>query len=212
MAEDTIEIEVQYTIDDLAKASADIFLRCLENAPNLVLGYIRGAMIGVFSFCFVLFFIELFRNGGNVVLAASPVLEMLTSYEFWSFLILVFFCLWIFTVVVKHFTGKSGEYSCIKKTTRKLYKNGKNVAAVAPRKLVFAPKCITDTSEHTHSEYRWSAVEKIDTINDDLYVFVSSVAAIVVPSRYFKSDEEKQEVFEQLQKWFNDSQKGAVND
>jgi hypothetical protein len=57
---------------------------------------------------------------------------------------------------------------------------------------------ITEEGQHSRSTFSWDAVEKVAMTDDHVYVYVSAMAAIIIPRRAFASEAEWRELADTL--------------
>jgi hypothetical protein len=77
------------------------------------------------------------------------------------------------------------------KNTGKMYSEGKNRDLLGTHDLSISDDGITETTENCKSEYTWKALEKISGTDRHLYLYVSSVSAMILPLRTLNDEAEK---------------------
>ncbi|HVC98489.1 MAG TPA: YcxB family protein [Pirellulales bacterium] len=69
----------------------------------------------------------------------------------------------------------------------KVYAEGSNRAVLGWRRLSIGREGVVMISDLVESRIKWPAIEKIDTSNEHLFIYISSMSAHVVPIRAFAS-------------------------
>ena len=80
--------------------------------------------------------------------------------------------------------------SAARQNIRRLYKTGQNRGVFGEQKIVINKTEIARYNQYGHAAYYWPAVERIESSNKYLFIFVSSLDAIVIPKRDFSSEHE----------------------
>lgn len=204
MADDTIEIEYQLTVDD----HADFSVISLLDRPAKNLGL--KLLFIVFGFtlliCLILFagtFVTMIYIADGQVL---KVIEFLIrDFELpnirWEYLLITAFC-FLFCM----FPSEERRRLDIISHTKGIYREGKNALLTVPCKISISSNNIKSFCDYSQSEIKWIGVEKVENNEKGLCLFTTVVSGIFIPSRFFQSDKEKQRIFEQCQKWFLDVQ------
>ena len=81
----------------------------------------------------------------------------------------------------------------LRRALQKAYAGGKNFNVVGPRRIKITPEFLMHSSPLSQSVYRWAGVEKVRGDREGIYIFVSSLAAFVLPRRAFNSEQHFQE-------------------
>ena len=201
MSGEAIEIEYQLTVDDYAKFQADVSMTAEQRKAGAA-GVVRIYKIFVCVF-FVIIFLRFFIDVSKAEIKVSD----FWSYTFESlasaalpFLIFTFFVLYL------RFIGKKALHSRFKAITKRLLSVGENKAILAPVILMLCQNYVIHSSNFFKCEYYWSGIEKVQILNGDLYLFLSTYSALIVPTRFFKSEEEKQRIYVQCLKWWQAAQ------
>lgn len=197
MADDTIEIEYQLTADDLVKFTLDFWSSQKSVAYNSETTKFkrmgRFCIEALFVLSVGVLLIKVFKIDNNYAVFENDV----------SFLIFIGL---IFCMLFSFLPYEKWIQSCSKKKMMKKIETGKNENLLSSTKLYISAEGIKTYQKYATSDIKWKAVEKITIQNKDFCIFVSSVHALFVPSRFFGSEEKKQRIFEQCQKWFLDAQ------
>ena len=209
MADETIVIEYQLTLDDLADFSATVANSHQKKTPFLkrLLGQFKCMAFGILVVSLIIITISLFGNGFDVLESISMVVGMYTSAVFW---LLIIPSLIIF-LILSYFPRTKMLRKHYKNYLSMTFKNGNNKALLSPSTLILSPEFVRNENNYHHVKYRWEGIEKVEIINNSLSVFISSISAYYIPSRFFKSEEHKNEVFQKCQQWFSESNKEAQN-
>ncbi|MCL4677647.1 MAG: YcxB family protein [Alphaproteobacteria bacterium] len=202
---EVIEIEYQLTVDDYAKFNADVGMTDAQRragAAGLVRIY-KIFICAVLVITFSSFFIRVSK--------AEIEISDFWHYAFESFVKAAppFFIITFFVLYLRYI-GKKSLHSRFKAICRRMLNVGENKAILSPAKLAFTKGQIIHSSEFLKCEYYWSGIEKVEILNGDLYLFLSALSALIVPARFFKSEEEKQRVYEQCVKWWKSAQEKAA--
>ena len=70
---------------------------------------------------------------------------------------------------------------------------GENKDMLGNHSLTLDDDGIKDASENMESKISWNGVEKYIETNNHFFIYISSVAAYIVPKRVFVSQEQKNE-------------------
>jgi hypothetical protein len=198
---EVIEIEYQLTVDDYAKFSADVHFTKMQRRIGM-LSFLRTSIFIVLfllAVIFIVFFVRVFKGE----LELSGFLNFFIISLFNS--VLPFMIFWLF-VVFSFFFGTKFGYRKIKAVSKRKLGVGENRSFLAASKLMLAKGGVTQSSEYAKFEFKWAGIEKVEILNNDFCLFVSACSAIIVPSRFFKSEEEKQRIYVQCLKWWQAAQ------
>jgi hypothetical protein len=88
--------------------------------------------------------------------------------------------------------------SITKKRIIKMIDEGKNSHMFGFRSITLTETGVEETKEHGESKTAWSSIEKVEELQDYLYIFVGSLNAYIVPDRAFDNDEQKNEFLQIL--------------
>lgn len=97
------------------------------------------------------------------------------------------------------FFPKYFRYS-FKKRIEKLLNEGKNSTMFGPQTLSITDKGIFEFSEMEKSKVDMKAVERVDVTENYIYIYINAVNAYIIPSRAFKTLNEKYELIDLLKK------------
>ena len=75
---------------------------------------------------------------------------------------------------------------------------GENADMLGNRSLTLTEKCIIDLSTLSESKTDWSVIEKITQTKKHIFIFISAVAAYILPVRVFKDENEKKKFIMKL--------------
>lgn len=116
------------------------------------------------------------------------ILARITSISllFWLLPFLILIVLWI-AFYPRYFR------SYTRKNIIKMLDEGKNEAMFGTVSLELKELGMVEDSKLGESKINWSSVEKIDETKDYIYIYISSINAIVIPMRTFSSIKEKNE-------------------
>ena len=76
---------------------------------------------------------------------------------------------------------------------RKMLKEGNNETMFGPQRVAIAPEGILASNKTSESKLAWAAVQQVAEGEKHLFLFTSTMHAIVIPKIAFKSDEAKRE-------------------
>ena len=204
MADDTIEIEYQLTIDD----HAEFYVTFASDRP---VGYLVTKffftifivmLLGMLIFFGGVFVIMLYIEGGDF----AKVVEIITRNpplpKFrWELLLIIIIC-----CLYDVFPSKKKRFLNVLSDFKRRYNTGKNVLLTAPSRLTISSNSIKGSCDYSQSEINWFGIEKVENNEKGLCLFTSVVSGIFIPARFFKSEDERQRIFEQCQKWFLEAQ------
>ena len=205
MSGEVIEIEYQLTVDDYAKFSADTAMRHFGR-PKFSQSFIKTCL-AFFILLSCLFFTTLtltflFSNYFFFKEWLSSLLELYSNY----FFIMVIPLTFAFVVLISMFPDQKSRHRCLYNNAKYQINLGKKRMTFAPRKVELSSKCIAETSEFYEVCYKWAGMDSVSLQAGDLCFFTSSMSALIIPSRFFKSEEEKQRVYEQCLTWWQAAQ------
>ncbi|MBK9584766.1 MAG: YcxB family protein [Alphaproteobacteria bacterium] len=201
MSGGVIEIEVQLTVDDYTDFSTSV-------------NYDFKKRRNFFSALFFNFLLGLYGAGlAAVIMHGIFFLSGKTTFPQVLYDILttvfspgLFFILFIITSLFYFFPRLTFFKACIRSTTKKRYASGRNLVPFALTTMRINESKVSSSSQYHYAEYLWNGIEKVDITEGNLHIFVSSLSAFVIPARFFKSEEEKQRVYEQCLKWWQVAQ------
>lgn len=128
-----------------------------------------------------------------IFLLIPSMLIKVTSIPFgyWFKAFLVCYILWVV------FYPKYFKWS-VSKRIIKMLDEGKNTDMLGKRSLTLTESCIIDCSTLSESKTDWSVIEKITQTQKHIFIFISSVAAYILPVNVFKNDNEKKKFIDKL--------------
>ncbi len=205
MSGEVIEIEYQLTVDDYAKFSADLHFTKAQRKVGMLSFLKTSTFIILFllAVIFIIFFVRVFRGE----LELSGFLNFFIISLFNGVLPFIIFALF---VNFSFFFGTKFGYGKIKAVSKRMISVGENRSFLAATKLKIEKGAVTQSSEYAKLEFNWAGIEKVEIINRDLCLYISAISAIIVPSRYFKSEEEKQRIYAQCLKWWEAARENPV--
>ncbi len=200
MADDTIEIEYQLTVDDYAKFSAD---RQLASD-----GYKKSkkTFFKVYVVFCAFIVITNFFSAYNEYSQSQNITDVYSSI----FTVVLSFCL--LSYLLYFFTNRKKRHQALAACMMELLKEGLNKVWFSESSLVLSQSSVLYSCEYAKSEHIWDGIEKIEILDGDFCIFVSSISAFVIPSRFFESEEEKQRIYEQCVAWHKAAQGETLED
>jgi len=183
MAEETITINFQLNEKDYKKFSTHVFLRYRNRLSffEIFLMFVVYILLGVF----VAYIFQSTINQNVLTFLSYDVLRIL-----------------ILTVLL----FSPGVGTCLafdffyKQNSARVLKNDK--MPLAQTIISFSPDNISLSSQYVKAEYPWEGFEKIEIQNGDLCLFTSTLTAIYIPKRFFKTEQEMEFLYEKLIVWF----------
>ncbi|MBU3143700.1 YcxB family protein [Clostridium sp. CF012] len=110
---------------------------------------------------------------------------------YWFKVFLVSSVLWII------FYPKYFKWS-VSKRISKMLDEGENTDMLGKRSLTLTEKGIIDCSTLSESKTDWSVIEKITQTQKHIFIFISSVAAYILPVHVFNNENEKKRFIDKL--------------
>jgi hypothetical protein len=95
---------------------------------------------------------------------------------------------------------QSNRKSTIKRI-RKVLSEGNNNALLGRQVVSLSPEGVFIKNQAAESKFIWSAVDKIAENDKHVYLYTSSINALVIPKNCFQSEKEKQEFLEYINKY-----------
>jgi hypothetical protein len=86
----------------------------------------------------------------------------------------------------------------VSKRIIKMLDEGDNTDMLGKRSLSLTEKGIIDCSTLSESKTDWSVIEKITQTQKHIFIFISSVAAYILPVHVFKNENEKKRFMDKL--------------
>lgn len=203
MAEDTVEIEYQLTIDDIAKGSAEITLECLkkETFPKFLVRNIKSFLNFMFVVLIAVFFSELLTADGNNASAINAVGLILYSAKAWF----IALCGFIGHALYDYCFTKKSSYKCCFAYKKNVLGAGKNKSVLALQQIFLNSTGLIRKSEFIESKVKWSAIERLKILNGDIHIFYTQESSDILPERFFKNENHRDEVFEKMVKWHSEA-------
>lgn len=193
MSGEVIEIEYQLTVEDYAKFSADWqMLSAEDKKTNSVFYKIYFVSL---SFCLIV-------NSFTAYTEYVEGVDFNIYAHIFSFLVVFL----LFTYLLHFFVSRKKRYYLYASCLKSMMAEGNNKAWLSPHKLILSDSAIFQKSDYVQSEYKWNGIEKVQLLDGCLCLFISAISAIYIPSRYFKSEEEKQRIYEQCLMWWSAAQ------
>lgn len=78
----------------------------------------------------------------------------------------------------------------IKRNVSKMLDEGKNKAIIGEQRLSISNEGIIAISEAGEMKSNWSLVEKIGKTKKNIYIYISSISAYIIPIKAFNNEEE----------------------
>jgi hypothetical protein len=116
----------------------------------------------------------------------SPVIFMVAAYvisTFGGMPLLSSFIIFFITSVLWVIFYPKYFYSLITRNVKKMIKEGKNDGLLGDHSLIMTDEGIVDTSSNRETKVTWSGIESFKEDNDNLYLYISSVSAYILPKR-----------------------------
>lgn len=79
--------------------------------------------------------------------------------------------------------------SSVRKRIKKLAEEGRNTGMIGKQTMILAPDQITVTTEAGTSTYKWTAINKIETTAEWVFIYNTAISAFTIPRRAFPSDD-----------------------
>ncbi len=205
MSGEVIEIEYQLTVDDYAKFNADFHCTPLMRKKHLKAFFWTSVYcLFLFEYIFYLSFRNKVREGE---LNDSDIYQYHLDIWFSSTgLVLVLIFIFAYWLCFSKSRIRKRNYLWVKK----IDDAGQNKALLASKKIIMSENNVIVLSCYFKCDYKWSGFEKVEILNGDLCIFHSVRSALIIPSRYFKSEEEKQRVYAQCVAWFEAAREKAA--
>ena len=201
MADDTIEIEYQLTVDDYAKFSAD-FLMTPERRSEHMRSFLKVILFYIClieTICLLGFWSE-FTNE-NVSLnqifvyhwdywfSAKPLIPLI------AIVVVYWLCYSKRRVRRRYMTCMQREYG-----------RGQNISLLALSTITLSEEGFKVVSPYHHSFFSWKGAEGVGLYGGDLGLVISAVSYLCIPSRFFETEEETQRIYEQCVAWHKAAQ------
>ncbi len=79
----------------------------------------------------------------------------------------------------------------ISRWAKQQVEDGENKAMLAPQTLTVDEEGLCETNEFSKQAFKWTTIERIGASTEDIYLYYSSNAAVIIPSSAFESSGEK---------------------
>jgi len=76
-----------------------------------------------------------------------------------------------------------------------------NGLLIGNRTIELKPEGINEINSFGHSFYKWECVEALEENEGDIYIFVDKLLALIIPSEFFSTKAEKEELKALVQKY-----------
>jgi hypothetical protein len=83
---------------------------------------------------------------------------------------------------------------------KKMLSEGNNNALLGHQVVTLSPEGIFVKNQSAESKINWSTVDKVSENDKHVYLYTSSINALVIPKNCFQSEKEKQEFLEYVKK------------
>lgn len=120
-----------------------------------------------------------------------------------AFYIIIFHSINVFIVICSAFAGlvAFADYPRTNRKIaigriRKMLSEGDNQALLGHRAISLSPDGMFIKTSIGESKIIWSAIDKVAQNNKHIFLYTSSINALVIPKNCFKSEKEKQEFLE----------------
>jgi|Deesub1362A_J573_1020465.scaffolds.fasta_scaffold31039_1 hypothetical protein len=90
----------------------------------------------------------------------------------------------------------------LRKSIRKMLQEGENKGAIGRHRLTITPEGVIEKTDFNETKTAWSSVEKIAVTENGIYIYMSSIAAYIVPKRAFSSKEAFNEFVQTLKQYY----------
>ena len=210
MADETIVIEYQVNIDDFVDYFSEradwkfIFVNTYSYAVNMI----KGILIGLFIVAIITYFFCITKYNINPMEILYKLIEIGTNS---IFIQSVAFC----AVLLTAFQCTYFIYRCSKPRLRKYYtsyfKGKKGLSISIDSEFIITKDSIVIKDNINESKYSWVYLDKIESYKSCLCFYTPLGLHYIVPARFFKSEEHKNEVFQKCQQWFSEANKEGQN-
>lgn len=212
MADDTIEIEYELTKDEFV----DFYKKAGMTEDDLQIPYtaffkkIAGGTVRAFMLVLIVVFISrMLRNNGELkgaMLDMYLVIQMQAVWLIMAALFVFYFLLAVVTYRSKYkarFLKKTEEIAESFIEERKSLDESSIKLRLSEDGFDLNDGIMTRTAS-------WKKVEQVEIFKNYFHIEMSGIE-IFIPPRFFQSEEEKQRIFEQCQKWYLDAQGEKAN-
>lgn len=130
--------------------------------------------------------------------AMFVVLAVLTTKDYGFDIILI--SIFVIPAILVGFLCSLYVKSHSKRFIRKAIREGKNISLNTPVTVELTIDEILSDSSLGESKMKWDVVERIEETDDYVYIYISSLSAIIVPKKKVKTDIPIPELFGEIQK------------
>ena len=197
MADETIVIEYQLSLDDIAKLSIAIWSdRSNKKFQSITTKLIQASVVVLVV---ILLQIAVNMKGDHTLIEAISKLPYIFN---------LFFAISIFIVLL--LPTERFNRACVRKSIySKINKN--RSAETEVKKIIIQKNKINLFGKYISSEIDSRKITSVEIFDGDFFIFWSEVSAVYIPSRFFKSEEHKNQVFQKCQQWFSEANKEGQN-
>ena len=163
------QLSLKYTVsnDDLVAFNEEYFF----NSETIRRRFQkeRAVVLGTFIFAGLAF----------ALLAINE--DSASKSNYWAGLFIFFLCLvpgLLIFALIPRTTLKS-----IRANANSIYASGKNLTLVGQQELLLSPDSAVVRNEFYEAKYNWQVIEKMEETNDYIFLYVSSVSALIIPKR-----------------------------
>lgn len=181
MAGDAVEVEFQQTPEDVIA-----FNLVVPRAP-------RPASTGnLFKAIKMIIIISLLLVGLHFFIPLGSGKYIVTFFA--GFGVCSFYLLFMCVV------GRGRQVSTAVKNMLEL---GENRLLFAKRKVVVKADFIEEISAYSKSQFTWKGIERVEKHQDYLYVYISTMSAILIPRRAFADEAAFEAFYQKCQAYYN---------
>ena len=195
-ADETIVIEYQLSLDDIAKLSIAIW----SDRTNKKFQSIATKLIQASILIIVFLALQIVFRNENLTLIES-LYKLLNIFN-------IFFTAFVFFIFL--LPNERFNRACVRKSIYSKITDNSS-AEIETKKIIIQRNKINLLSKYISSEIDARKITSVEIFDGDFYIFWSEVSAIFIPSRFFKSEEHKNEVFQKCQQWFSEANKEGQN-
>jgi len=117
---------------------------------------------------------------------------------------------WPYSIAVGLVFGIAADLLMIYMTKRKVMRViGDDHPVLGERTIEIGETGIYESSDKGEAQYAWQAVEEIKQDKKHMYIFIGQAQGLVVPKRYFASNEEAEQFMNQLQVYHRQAQQAS---
>lgn len=214
MADDTIEIEYELTKDDFfkfyEKQGQDITEESVEIPYGKILKNSCRFIAKTFAYVLaVVFFSRMLEKNGDFFESIYGIYLLLQVWWVWIFLLGILTL--VFLQIALRYQKRYKERISIlaKEKAEEVYEGYKQIGEPKVKVKLCEDNFTLDDGKMIRVA-NWNNMETINFVDGFFHMSFPQLQ-VYIPSRFFKSEEEKQRIFEQCQKWFLDAQGETAN-